>query len=172
MQIIAKSGLQSESHVEVNDEILGALLFPTEGAKMATLLAEDAVKTVAQVYLAPGGGLQKHLRKIAVGAHDHVHVAVRGDVYYGRPAPSPGDFHASTLKWALKHSRQVAVWSAPYPEFKDEIGTWMCDEALAGSSFQTIVETVPARAAEWREFILRWKGSRMEVRFFGPEGVQ
>jgi hypothetical protein len=171
-QILPKSDLKNKCPVDVADEILGALLFPTSGAKMATLLAKDAVKTVAQVWLAPGGGLPKHLRRAAVKAHDVVSVTVRGEVYYGRPAPSPNEFHASTLKWAAKNSRQIAVWAAPFPECQDDIGTWICDEALAGSSFQTVIETVPSRAAEWHEFVARWKGQRTEVRFFGPEGVQ
>jgi hypothetical protein len=168
------AGFTGKDHpVDVTDQILGALLFPTEGAKMATLLAKDAVKTVAQIWLAPGDGLPKHLRRAAIKAHDVVHVMVRGEVYrFGQSAPSPGDFHPSTLKWSLKHTRQLAVWAAPFPEFQDDIGKWICDEALAGSPFCTIVETVPSRAAEWREFITRWKGPRTEVRFFGPEGVQ
>jgi hypothetical protein len=168
------AGFTGKDHpVDVTDQILGALLFPTEGAKMTTLLAKDAVKTVAQIWLAPGGGLPKHLRRLAIVGHDVVQVMVRGEVYrYGQVAPSPYDFHPSTLRWALKHSRQIAVWSAPYPEFGDDIGNWICDEALAGSPCCTIVETVPARAAEWREFIARLKGPRTEVRFFGPEGVQ
>jgi hypothetical protein len=169
-QIITKSGLQSEGRVDLTDEILGALLFPTSGAKMATLLAKDAVKTVAQIWLAPGGGLPKQLRKLAI-EHDVVRVSVRGEVYYGRPTPFPYEFHQSTLRWALKRTHQIAVWSAPFPEFADDIGEWLCDEAFFGSRFQMIIETVPLRAAEWREFIARWKGPRTEVRFFGPEGV-
>jgi hypothetical protein len=99
------AGFTGKDHpVDVTDQILGALLFPTEGAKMATLLAKDAVKTVAQIWLAPGGGLPKHLRRLAIGGHDVVQVMVRGEVYrYGQVAPSPYDFHPSTSRWALKH---------------------------------------------------------------------
>ncbi len=171
--MIANTAANGQSQVDVTDQILGDLLFPTTGTKMATLLAKDAVKTVAQIWLAPGDGLPKHLRRAAVKAHDVVQVMVRGEVYrFGQAAPSPCDFHPSTLKWALKHTRQLAVWTAPFPEFVDDIGTWICAEALAGSSFQTTIETVPSRAAEWQEFVTRWKGPRTQVRFFGPEGVQ
>ncbi len=158
------AGFTGKDHpVDVTDQILGALLFPTEDAKMATLLAHEGVKTVAQIWLAPGDGLPNRLRKLAVGGHDVVRVSVRGEEYYGRPTPSPNEFHPPTLRWALKHSRQIAVWSAPYPELADDVGEWL------GSRFQMIVETVPSRAAEWREFIAQWKGPRTEVRFFGPE---
>jgi hypothetical protein len=161
---------KSEGQVDLTDQILGAILFPTEGAKMATLLVKDGVKIVAQIWLAPGGGLPKHFRTSAISAHDIAHVIVRGEVYhYGRLAPAPDDFHPSTLKWALTHSQQIAVWAAPFPAFSEVIGKWICDEALLGSSFQTIIETVPARTAEWREYIARYKRSRTEVRLFESE---
>jgi hypothetical protein len=44
--------------------------------------------------------------------------------------------------------------------------------ALNGARFQTTIETVPYRAAEWREMTTRYKGSTTEIRTFGPGGVQ
>jgi hypothetical protein len=154
---------------QINENDIWDRLFPVEGASMATLLAHDAVKTVCQIFLARGDGLPKRLREAALRApHDHVAFVVRGEVYYGQPAAAPDEFHFPTLRWAIRNSQQIAIWSAPGVELADDAGTWICAEALAGSTFQTVIETVPSRAAEWLALATRYKGPRTEVRVFGP----
>jgi hypothetical protein len=130
-----------------------------------------SAKSLATIFVAPGGGLDRKRRRRAQ-THDHVSVTFRGESYFGHPAPSYRAFDASTLRWAVSNAKQVACWSAPYPEHMDDIGTWMVDAANAGSRFQVMIETVPSRAAEWCEAIGRWKGPTTEVRVFGPECVQ
>jgi hypothetical protein len=155
---------------ESDKEIFGALVFPHTGSRMATLVGP--AKTSAQVLIAPGSGLNRQLRKGAERHHDHVSAIVRGEIYYGRPAPSVADFHEPTLRWALGRSNEIAVWSSPYPDDSSELGEWMVGRALAGSAFQTLIETTPSRAAEWGQAVALWKKTDAVVRFFGPEGVQ
>jgi hypothetical protein len=155
---------------ESDKEIFGALVFPHTGCRMTTTVG--VAKTCAQVFVAPGKGLSRRLRKGAEHHHHYVSVLVRGEVYYGRPAPSVAEFDESTLRWALGRSNEIAVWSSPYPDDSSELGEWMVGRANAGSAFQTLIETTPLRAAEWREAITRWQNKNAVVRFFGPEGVQ
>jgi hypothetical protein len=155
---------------ESDKEIFGALVFPHTGCRMATLAGP--AKTSAQVFVAPGDGLSRRLRKSAERQHHRVSVVVRGEIYFGRPAPSVADFDEPTVRWALGRSNEIAVWSSPYPDDSSALGEWMGGRALAGSVFQTLIETTPSRAVEWGQAVARWKKSDAMVRFFGPGGVQ
>jgi hypothetical protein len=152
---------------ESDKEIFGALVFPHTGSRMATLIGP--AKTVAQVLIAPGDGLNRHLRKGAERHHDHVLATVRGEIYYGRPAPSVADFHEPTLRWALGRSHEITVWSSPYPDDIPALSEWF---ATRTGAFHTMIETTPSRAAEWEQAVARWRKKDAVVRFFGPEGVQ
>src|SRR5258705_12829406 len=79
---------------ESDKEIFGALVFPQTGCRMTT--AVGAARTSAQGLVAPGAGLCRQLRRSAERHHQHVSVVVRGEVYYGRPAPPVTDFDAKT----------------------------------------------------------------------------
>jgi hypothetical protein len=152
---------------ESDREIFGALVFPHTGCLMTTLAGP--AKTSAQVFVAPGDGLCRQLRRSAERHHQHVSVVVRGEVYYGRPAPSVADFHESTLRWALGQSNEIAVWSSSYPDDIPAFSEWL--DTRTGS-FHTTIETTPSRAAEWGQAVARWKKNDAAVRFFGPEGAQ
>jgi len=155
---------------ESDKENFGALVPPHIGTRMATI--RGSAKTNAQIFIAPGGGLSRRLRKCAERHHQHVSVQVRGEIYYGRPAPSVRDFDESTLRWAIGRSNEIAVWSAPFPDDCSALGEWIVSRANAGSAFQTVIETTPSRAAEWRQAIELWRKPTSVVRYFGPEGVQ
>jgi hypothetical protein len=155
---------------ESDKEIFGALVFPHTGCRMTTMAGP--ARTTAQVFVAPGAGLCRQLRRSAERHYQHVSVVVRGEVYYGRPAPSVADFDERTLRWALGRSDEIAVWSSPYPDDSSELGEWMVGQANAGSTFQTLIETTPLRAAEWKQAVARWLKKDAVVRFFGPEGLQ
>jgi hypothetical protein len=160
----------NNNRVTFEQAFLASLLLPETGARMATMGGPDT-KIMAKIFVAPGGGLDQRLRQGAL-VHEAVFVTFRGDVYGGRPAPACAEFDATTLEWAVRKSRQVAIWTAPFPDYRDDVATWMVDTANAGSTFQTIIETVPSRAAEWAAAVDRWKDRDTEVRFFGPEGIQ
>jgi hypothetical protein len=158
-----------QGYVIADRAALAALMVPESGVRLHTIVG---IKTLAQVFAAPGGdGVTKLQRRYASG-HDAVSVTFRGDTYWGKPAPACSEFNAGTVKWAARNSREIAIWSAPYPDCQDDIGAWMVSAANAGSPFQTLIETTPLRAAEWGAAIARWKGPTTVVRFFGPEVVQ
>jgi hypothetical protein len=159
----------NDNCVTFEQALMASLLVPEPGARMATVAG--ASKIMAQIFVAPGGGPNRRLRRGAL-LHEFVFVTFRGDLYWTRPAPACGEFDAATLKWAARNSKQIAIWSVPYPANRDDIRIWMLGAANAGSPFQTIIETTPSRAYEWAAAIARWKGSETEVRFFGPTGVQ
>jgi hypothetical protein len=158
MKILSDFGPQGHAIVDPNPP--AALFYPSSGALLHRITG--AAKTVAQIFVAPGGGLNRKRRRQAE-AHDVVNVTFRG-VW---PAPSCHEFDASTIAWAVSKAEQISVWSAPDPaEHEVDLAMWMVEAAHAGSNFQTIIETVPCCVAEWCEVVARWKGPTTEVRFF------
>lgn len=142
-----------------------ALLIPQSGAFFATIAG--GAKTIAQVFLAPGGGLSGKHRKFAL-SHPYISFNVRGD---WQRAPSPEDFSSTTLRWGIKNSNAIAIWSAKFPKFSDDVFEWGVEAINSGARFVTIIETVAERAAEWAAFVRRWKQAGASLRFFGPESV-
>ena len=142
-----------------------ALLIPQSGAFFATIAGE--AKTLAQVFLAPGGGLSSKQRKFA-SSHPSVSFNVRGD---WERAPLPENFDRATLRWGIKNSNALAIWSAKYPNFADDVFEWGIQESNSGARFVTIVETVAERATAWATFVRRWKQPGASLRFFGPENI-
>src|SRR4051794_12451538 len=120
-----------QGHVTPDHALLAALLIPETGARMATMAGP--AKIVAKILVAPGDGLDRRLREGAL-MHEAVFITYRGDVYFGKPAPACAEFDATTLEWAVRHSRQIAIWPAPFPEYRDALATWMVDTANAGST--------------------------------------
>jgi hypothetical protein len=88
------TGLSHKSNANVHPLILASVLLPTSGARMHTVV--EPAKTVAQIFVAPGSGLSKRLRRLAE-TYDHVHAVVRAESYLDRPVPSSHDFHSQTL---------------------------------------------------------------------------
>jgi hypothetical protein len=142
------------------------LLVPESGASFSTISGE--ARTIAQVFLAPGDGLSRRHRNLAL-AHPLVSFHVRGD---WQRAPSPAAFHPITLRWGLYNSDNIAVWSAPFPQFADDVGEWGIAAANAGSRFTTIIETTIEQAAAWATVVRRWRRRSAALRFFGPESVE
>jgi hypothetical protein len=144
---------------------LYALIVPESGAALITMAGE--CKTIAKVFLAPGDGLSRSHRSLAL-AHPQVIFTVRGD--YKR-APSPKDFHQVTLRWGIDNADSIGIWSAPYPECSDAFTEWRIAADNAGARFVTIIETTIDRAAEWAALVRRWKRRSASLRFFGPEST-
>jgi hypothetical protein len=142
-----------------------AALLPESGAFFGTLAGE--AKTIAQIFLALGDGLSGHNRRLAL-AHPCVSFNVRGD---WTRAPSPADFDRATLRWGIGNATDIAVWSAPFPQFADDVARWGIDAADGDGRFVTIIDTVPERAAEWSALVRRWKKPTASLRFFGPESA-
>ena len=155
----------SVSHDTTNPlHALWACLLPESGAEFYTFAGEANI--LATVILAPGGGLSKRHRKLAM-AHPLVSFNVRGD---WQRAPSPADFDPITLRWGISNASDIAVWSAPFPQFADDFAEWR--DAAAGARFVMTIETTIERAAEWADLVRRWKRRAASVRFFGPESVE
>jgi hypothetical protein len=152
------------SHSTTNPlHALWAQLVPQSGAFFGTMIGE--AKTIATILLSPGGGLSREDRKFAL-AYPLVSGSVRGDLQH---APSPGDFHQATLRWMIDNASDIAVWSAPFPQFADDVAEWGIAAASNGARFTLTIETVAEKAAEWADLVRRWKRRAASVRFFGPE---
>ena len=145
---------------------LYAALLPESGAFFATIAGE--AKTIAQVLLAPGDGLSSYHRDLAL-EHSLVSFSVRGD---WERAPAPADFHRATLRWAINNATDIAVWSAPFPQFKDDVVLWGETAVNNGARFLLKIETTAQRAAEWAALVRRWKKPAASIRFFGPESAE
>lgn len=141
----------------------GIIEIPQSGAEFYTLAGE--AKTVAQVFLAPGGGLSLYHRQLAE-SHPFVSCSLRGDAEAGRPAPSPEDFHQATLRWAVRGADHIAIWSATYPQCADDFGRWGVGTANDGARFITTIETTEERATEWAALAARWKRKSCTVKMF------
>jgi len=148
---------------------LWALLVPQSGAFFGTMSGE--AKTVATILLAPGGGLSSYQRGRAL-AHPFVSCSVRGDSETWRPAPSPDDFNRTTLLWAIDNASGIAIWSAPFPQFADDVARWGIDAANSGARFILTIETAAGRVAEWAALARRWKRRAASLRFFGRETAE
>lgn len=122
---------------------------------------------LAQVFLSPGDGLSRYHRRLAE-AHPLVSCAVRGDPG-GRPAPLPDHFHRTTLQWIIYSADHIAIWSAPYPQRRDDLWRWGTDAVNAGGRFSTTIETTEARAPEWAVLVERWKRKACPVALFAAE---
>jgi hypothetical protein len=156
------------SHDTINPlHAIWACLVPQSGAEFYTFVGE--AKTLAKILLAPGGGLSKRHRNLAM-AHPHEFVSgcVRGDWQH---APPPGDFHQTTLRWMIKNATDIAIWSAPGTQFADDVAEWGIAAASNGA-FTLTIETVAEKAAEWAGIVRKWKKRSASVRFFGPDGVE
>jgi hypothetical protein len=150
-------------------KLIGIFTIPQSGCSFATIAGE--ANTVAQVILAPGDGLGKYHRRLAE-AHPVVMCAVRGDL---EPPAAPDAFHRTTLRWALYSADYIAIWSAPFPEFYDDVGRAGMQAVDDGRWFLVTIETTAERAPEWAAFVQRWKRKTTPVRVYGPEiagGVQ
>ena len=141
----------------------GIIEIPQSGAEFYTLAGE--AKTVAQIFLAPGGGLSRYHRQLAE-AHPFVSCNLRGDSDVRWPAPSPEDFHQATLRWAIRGADYIAIWSATYPQCADDVGRWGVGAADEGAHFVTTIETNEDRAPEWAALIERWKRKDRPVALF------
>jgi hypothetical protein len=148
----------------------GIIEIPQFGAEFYTLVGE--AKTVAQIFLASGGGLNRHHRRLAA-AHPFVLCNVRGDSETGLPARLPAAFNQTTLRWAVYSADRIAIWCAPFPQRADDVGRWGVEEANAGARFITTIETAKGRAPEWVAFVERWKRKTCRVKAFSTmESVQ
>jgi hypothetical protein len=157
----------SPPHVSYEVErALAGRLIPESGASFTTIAGEATA--VAQVFLAPGDGLSRRHRRLAQ-AHPLVSCNIRAD--WSRP-PSPDAFHQDTLRWAAENATDVALWSAPYPEFADEVAEWGILAAERGSRFVLIVETTIEKVAEWARFVRRCMQHSVDIKFFGPERAE
>src|SRR5262249_28057175 len=132
----------------------GILKIPQWGAEFYTLAG--AANIVAKVFLAPGGGLSKRHRRLAE-AHPIVSCTIRADVEPWRAAPSPDEFDRVTLRWAIYGASRIAIWSAPFPQFVEEVGMWSERAVEEGARFRTTIETTAARAPDWANIVRRWK---------------
>jgi hypothetical protein len=169
-------------HVDITDEIVGELpedgeldvtdlmlrLYPPPlwGAHFSTIAGP--AKTVAQVLLAPGPGLDKHMRTLA-SAHPVVNCVIRAEL---TPTPGPADFHGATIRWAIKSADLINVWSAPGTQFAKEKCAADTQAVDDGGKFILTIETTPRRASEWAAWVRRYKRADAKLVFYGPEGVQ
>jgi hypothetical protein len=144
---------------------LYSLLIPESGASFSTIAGE--AKTIAKVFLAPGDGLSRRHRNLAL-LHPRVIFTVRGD---WQRAPSPKDFHQVTLRWGIDNADSIAIWSAPFPAFSDAFTEWRLTAVDTGARFVSMIETTIDRAAEWAALVWRWKRRSVSIQFFGPEGA-
>lgn len=146
--------------------ILAALInIPQSGAELYTIAGE--ANTLALILLAPGGGLSSYHRKLAQ-AHPTISGTVRGEAETGRLAPSPGDFHQVTLRWMLKTASHVALWSAAFPQFADDVTRWGVDAVNNGARFLLTIESAAEKVAEWTALVRRLKRPSTTLTFFGP----
>ena len=153
--------------------ILPAFLIPETGTTLHTITARAGVKTVADVHMRPGDGLNRTARRVAIKAHDICQVFVHADIpeLDGR-LPVQADFHAPTLLWAIENSAQIALWTEFGATRHEEVSAWLVNTAYTGSRFQTLINATPAHAARWLAFVEIWKSERAEIRVFGGETVQ
>jgi hypothetical protein len=140
-------------------------LIPHWGAEFYTICGE--AKTLAKVLLAPGDGLSRHHRRLAE-AHPLVKCSVRADWEAWRPAPPPDAFHRVTLRWAIENASHIVIWSAPFPEYAEEVGNWHDKAIQEDARFVVTIETTPGRANEWISLVQRWKRRSAAFRVFGP----
>ena len=164
MTTILENGLQRKVAAQ---DIMAALLVPEHGASLHAMIVPGGSKLVANVGLSPGGGLSKHAPRVAIDAHDAVHLYVHAEDC----ADQVPAFHASTLRWAFGRSAQIAIWCEPGDGHYDALGEWLVTAANAGATFQTIINTTPLHGGAWRVAVDRWKGRNSDVRMFGPEGL-
>ncbi|MDB5605088.1 MAG: hypothetical protein JWP25_1988 [Bradyrhizobium sp.] len=159
------------SQHNVARSLLPALLIPETGTSLHTLLAPGAVKTLACIDMRPGDGLNRKARRVAVKAHDICQARVHADIPgLDGQLPTPADFHAPTLLWAIETSVQIGLWTETGTSLQDDVSAWLVNAAYAGSRFQTLINATPAHAAAWLAHVHRWKGSGADIRVFGPEG--
>ena len=125
---------------------MAALVIPKHGASVHTLIAQGP-HSLAYVYLAPGGGLAKLARRIAVDAHAIVQTQVRAKSFAGREV---ADFDEDTLRWAFGRSEQIAIWSEEAKDFRAAVLKWLVSSLAAGSRFQTTIFTTPPHCEAWR----------------------
>jgi hypothetical protein len=162
--------LHDAGSYDTDKAILAALInIPQSGAEFYTVVGE--ANTVAMVLLAPGGGLSSYHRRLAQ-AHPIISGTVRAEAEIGRPAPSPGVFHKSTLGWMLKNASHVAIWSGVFPQFAEDITRWGIEATNNGARFLLTIETAREKAAEWAALARRWKRPGTALTFFGPASVE
>jgi hypothetical protein len=171
-QTIAQPELSGQEHSSYsnNGSALPAWfapLIPYRGASLCTIAG--SAKTLARVFLAPGSGLSKRHRDLA-DAHPIVCAAIRGDSYSNKAAPSPRVFHQPTVRWMLRQAHHVAIWSAPFPQFSDDLARWSLAAIEEGSLFGVTIETTPARVGAWERLVRQWRQPASRVRVFGPTG--
>jgi hypothetical protein len=143
---------------------LYSLIVPESGASLITIAGE--AKTIAKVILAPGDGLSRRHRSLALAhPHDLVCATVRGD---WQRAPSPADFDPVTLRWMIDNATDIAVWSAPWSLFADEVARWGIDAANNGARFLLTIDTVAEKASVWAAFVRGWMRRSAALTFFGP----
>jgi hypothetical protein len=148
-------------------DVVNALVPPPQsGAQFRTIVGE--AKTLAVVFLAPGGGLSRYHRRLAE-AHPLVQCSVRGDPDGIGLAALPEHFHEITLRWMIRQADNIVIWSAPYPQCADDVGRWGVGAANEGAHFVTTIETNEDRAPEWAALVARWKRKSCPVKMFSTE---
>jgi hypothetical protein len=152
-------------------DVVNALVPPPQsGAQFRTIVGDS--KALAVVFLAPGEGLSRAHRRMAE-AHPLVQCSVRGDPDGNGLAALPEHFHEPTLRWMIRGSDQIAIWSAPYPQRYDDVARW--GVANANAHFVVTIETNEERAPEWIALVEHWKKKSCAVEVFASEttgGVQ
>ncbi len=144
------------------------LILPAAGARVVSFVGDR--KTVGQVFLAPGSGLSEHDCEQVIAAHAVVNCSIRAEAPHPwQEPPQPVDFHSGTLRWMFKTADYICIWSAPFPQYADEVATTGIKAIEDGAEFMVTIETTPERAAEWAELLRRWKRKKAKVAFFGPE---
>jgi hypothetical protein len=81
----------------------------------------------------------------------------------------PADFHAATLRWAIKSADLIDIWSAPGTQFADEKCDADTQAVEDGAKFLLTIETAAVAAAEWAAFVRRHKRADAKLVFYGPK---
>src|SRR5262245_32150983 len=164
MRIIPQSGPLHLGKGSISEFLCsaGILKIPLWGSEFYTIAGPADI--IGQVLLAPGRGLTKQHRRLAE-AHPIISCSIRADAEPWRAAPSADEFHPITLRWGIYSANKIAIWSAPFPQFAEEVGMWSERAVDEGARFRTIIETTAARAADWANVVRKWKRRATEVQF-------